>query len=145
MYGVRVSETEPETSEVTIAVEGLKMVDTSAASGLSSVTLVELNERETVEVGEGETKAGKDVKATLISEVSSVTTLVENDTEEVEEEPVKRTNKRGGRAKAAGAAAVAAVKLTAAAKKKAKGRSASVLDEDEDATTTSPRTKRTRE
>ncbi|KAF9383682.1 Allantoicase [Podila verticillata] len=145
VYGVRVPETELETSEVTTAVEGLKMVDTSALSGLSSVTLVELNERETVEVEEEETKAGKDVKATLISEVSSVTTLVENDTEEVEEEPVKRTNKRGGRAKAAGAAAVAAVKLTAAAKKKTKGRSASVLDEDEDATTSSPRTKRSRE
>ncbi|KAF9208043.1 Allantoicase [Podila verticillata] len=144
VYGIRVPEIEPETSEVTTAVEGLKMVDTSALSGLSSATLVELDERETVEVEE-EKKAGKDVKATLISEVSSVTTLVENDTEEVEEEPVKRTNKRGGRAKAAGAAAVAAVKLTAAAKKKTKGRSASVLDEDEDATTSSPRTKRTRE
>ncbi|KAG0336523.1 Allantoicase [Podila horticola] len=147
VYGIRVPET--ENTEVAAAVEGLKMAETLTGSALSSATLIAITERETVEKVEGEqlnTKAGKGVKASLISEVSSVTTLVENDTEEVEEEPIKKTTKRGGRAKAAGAAAVAAVKLTAAAKKKTKGRSASVLDEDEEATTTSsPRTKRTRE
>lgn len=79
----------------------------------------------------------------LTSEVSSVTTLVDE-----EAEPVKKGAGKRGRAKASATTVLAAAKLTTAARKK-KGRSASVLDEDDESSEASvptvPRSKKARE
>ncbi|KAF9935411.1 Allantoicase [Linnemannia zychae] len=88
----------------------------------------------------------KDDKIVLTSEVSSVTTLIEEEAAE----PIKKTTAKRGRPKgAAGTTAVVAV-TKMASKKKAKGRSASVLDEEEanvaePIPSSSPRNKKVRE
>jgi hypothetical protein len=81
----------------------------------------------------------------LTSEVSSVTTLVDN---EESAEPVKKAPGKRGRPKGSGAATatLAAAKLSTGRKKK--GRSASALEEDDEgseSSVTAPKTKKARE
>lgn len=153
VYGLRVPEAvetvEVELVEETVVetVDELKVVETketvaplteaalSTSSGKTNETLVETE----VDLKNGD-------KVILTSEVSSVTTLIEEETTE----PAKKSPAKRGRPKgsAAATAVLAATKLTP--KKKAKGRSASVLDDEEaDATEAvasgSPRNKRVRE
>ncbi|KAF9087526.1 Allantoicase [Mortierella sp. GBA35] len=153
VYGVRVPEAveivelELVEEKAVETVDGLKVIETtetlvplteaalSSSSGKTADTLVE---------AEVSLKSGE--KVVLTSEVSSVTTLIEEETEPVKKSPAKRGRPKGS---AAATAVLAATKM--APKKKTKGRSASVLDDEEttDASESvvsgSPRNKRVRE
>ncbi|KAI1318501.1 Allantoicase [Mortierella claussenii] len=124
------------------ALAALPETSLSAAKTSSTTTSTTTETTETTVVETEEIIKGVDGNVVLTSEVSSVTTLVDED------EPVKKSPAKRGRAKAVGNVAVAAAKM--APKKKTKGRSASVLDEDDDASETSsvsatPRPKKARE
>ncbi|KAF9356626.1 Allantoicase [Mortierella sp. AD094] len=136
-----------EVKEIVEVVRDLNVNESSKSkaalkeASLSAVTTTSTTTETTVVETEEIIKEGGNV--VLTSEVSSVTTLVDEETE-----PLKKSSAKRGRAKAAGNVAVAAAKLTAP-KKKAKGRSASVMDEDEDASevpvAAAPRAKKARE
>ncbi|KAF9161281.1 Allantoicase, partial [Mortierella sp. AD011] len=136
-----------EVKEIVDVVRDLNVNESSESkaavkdASLSAVTTTSTTTETTVVETEEIVKEGGNV--VLTSEVSSVTTLVDEETETLKKSPAKR-----GRAKAAGNAAVAVAKLTTP-KKKARGRSASVLDEDVDgseaSTTATPRVKKARE
>jgi len=166
VFGVRVPEPIVETVVAEeIVVDELKVVET-VKEGEEAVT-VAVEKDEVVAVKETITtttttaaKKGSKKAATatvqLTSDVSSVETLVGDETITIadikDESTSKKTAAKRGRpsAKGAAAAAVAATKLAAGGKKKAKGRSASVLDEDDEASTevavsSSPRSKKARE
>ena len=144
VYGVRVPEVVEtavlETAEerVVQTVDELKVVESSKES---TKTVPEIESATVVEA-----EAKEVAKALLMSEVSSVTTLVEEETDA----PVKKAAKRGRpKATTVGAVAVAAAKLTAP-KKKAKGRTASAMDEEDEAgaepvAVASPRSKKVKE
>ncbi|KAG0211720.1 Allantoicase [Mortierella sp. GBA30] len=153
VYGVRVPEVVEaavlEVAEEKLAetVEELKIVESSKAATVSSVTTTTTDSTTAVETEGKEILKGVTVKAALTSEVSSVTTLVEEETEA----PVKKAPAKRGRPKAAstGAVAVAAAKLTTP-KKKSKGRTASAMDEEDGAVSEitavpSPRSKKVKE
>ncbi|KAF9199477.1 Allantoicase, partial [Haplosporangium sp. Z 27] len=150
VFGLRVPEpiipTDSEAVEVKEIVEvvrDLKVNETAKSkaglteAALSAVTSTSTTTETTVVESEEIIKEGGNV--ILTSEVSSVTTLVDEETEPVKKSPAKR-----GRTKAAGNVALAAAKL-ASPKKKTKSRSASVLDEDEDNSDVPVRTKKARE
>ncbi|KAF9121741.1 Allantoicase [Mortierella sp. 14UC] len=150
IYGLRVPEA-VEVAEVVLIEE--KVVETIDELKVVEEKLVPLTEealstssgKTVVESSEVDLKNGE--KVILTSEVSSVTTLIEEETTEpVKKSPVKRGRPKGS---AAATAVLAAAKLTTP-KKKSKGRSASVLDEEEadapeSVASGSPRNKRVRE
>ncbi|KAG0265461.1 Allantoicase [Mortierella polycephala] len=164
VYGVRVPETVEEPAVFKVAEEKIvKAIDelkvgestpqepseplieasVSESTETTPATSVETEEA-TKEVTKETTKETikESDNVALVSEISSVTTLVEEETELVKKVPAKR-----GRAKAAANVAVAAAKLTT--KKKTKRRSASELEEEDEASETpaasAPRSKKARE
>ncbi|KAG0306756.1 Allantoicase [Dissophora globulifera] len=115
------------------ATKAVKAAKAAAAS--TTTTTVVQDEVEEEIVGDGQTNV------VLTSEVSSVTTLVD------EEEPVKKASAKRGRPKGAAATAAASPKA-----KKSKSLAASVLDEDDEtsgttttSTATAPRVKKVRD
>ncbi|KAG0368800.1 galactose-binding domain-like protein [Gamsiella multidivaricata] len=158
VYGVRVpepvvpAELEIVEEQLIVAVDDLRVNEPAAkaADALSAVSkatdaLLETTTTTTEEsttVIETEEIIREDGNVILTSEVSSVTTLVDEENEPVKKSPAKR-----GRPKTAGNVALAAAKLTN--KKKTKGRSASVLDDEDELSETTastpPRAKKMRE
>ncbi|KAF9909783.1 Allantoicase [Linnemannia zychae] len=131
VYGLRVPEV-VETAEAVLieekvieTIDELKVVEEKFVP-LTEEALSSSSGKTVVESSEIDLKGGQ--KVILTSEVSSVTTLIEEETTE----PVKKSPAKRGRPKgsAAATAVLAATKLTAP-KKKTKGRAASVLDEEE--------------
>jgi hypothetical protein len=153
VYGLRVPEAveavEIELVEETVVetVDELKVVETSKTfAPLTEGTLPSSTEKKNETVVEGEVDLKNGDRIILTSEVSSVTTLIEEETTE----PVKKSPAKRGRPKGAAAATAVLAATKLAPKKKAKGRSASVLDDEEtDASESvasgSPRNKRVRE
>jgi hypothetical protein len=129
------------------AVDELKVGESTtttaeAAEESLSVTLTKTTTTKTEKIT---VETVKEAGVVLTTEISSVSTLLGDDTE-----PAKKTPGKRGRPKssAAPAAVLAATKLAVGGKKK-KGRSASALDEDDDASETpaptAPRAKKVRE
>ncbi|KAF9436066.1 Vacuolar protein sorting-associated protein 5 [Entomortierella beljakovae] len=151
VFGIRVPEPiiplsaeTVEVKEIVEVVRDLKVNDTSKPKAEpSEAAEKKAKSTETITVVEIEEVTKEGANVILTSEVSSVTTLVDE-----ESEPVKKAPGKRGRAKSASSNATAPA-TKAPSKKKAKGRSASALDEDEETSdapvVAAPRTKKARD